>query len=459
MHYSGIKTRDPEEFMAALNDLRFAKLRKQIAYCFDNSEYYRAKLQAAGINAPQDVDGFDTFRALPALITKSEHRDTQIESMEREGHPFGMHLCAPVEDVIHTAATSGTTGEPTFYTFTKRDIALTSVVFGRMWKLIGLRAGDTVMQANGLSMWLAGLTPILTLQAYGARTIPIGAEAGVARILRMMEMTRPVALMCTPSLASHLIERAPEEIGCEVGALGLKKLIIGGEPGGGLTSERDRLRAAYGATIHDIAGAAWHNGLISDSEDAYSGMHVMGDDYCIRYDLRDPETHAPLPLVDGAVGEAIHTGLEYQAGPGLRYASGDIVRLHVGEAPSGIFGVRMEIIGRADDLMIVKGVKVYPATLKSIIDTFHPEVTGVFRIELDRPPPRVNPPLRLLVEAGPDVCDADLNPLAQRIAMQMHKTLAINPVITMVHAGQMPRSNLKTKLIHISPPEQQGNGA
>lgn len=452
MHYSGIDTTDPEEFMSALNVMRFAKLRRQIGYCFDNSDYYRAKLRDAGISAPGDVDSFDTFRALPALITKSEHRAIQDESMARDGHPYGTHLCAPLADVVHVAATSGTTGQPTFYTFTRRDLELTCTVFGRMWKLIGLRPGDTVLQANGLSMWLAGLTPILTLQAYGARTIPIGAEAGVARILRMMDMTRPVAMMCTPSLASHLIERAPDEIGKPVAALGLRKLIIGGEPGGGLKPVRERLSAAYGATIHDIAGAAWHNGLISDSEAEYSGMHVMGEDHCIRYDLRDPETHAPLPLVDGAVGEAIHTGLEYQAGPGLRYASGDIVRLHVGTAPSGIFGTRMEIVGRADDLLIVKGVKVYPASLQAIIDAFHPHTTGAFRIELDTPPPRVTPPLRLTVEAGVAVSAGEREAVGTRIAARMHAVLAVRPVIEMVPPGAIPRSSLKTRLIHVRDP-------
>lgn len=449
-HYTGIATEEPDAFMAALNDLRFAKLRRQIAYCHANSEYYRAKLAEAGVNDPADVRSLDDFRSLPALITKAEHRAIQEESLERFGHPYGMHLCAPVERVVHIAGTSGTTGHPTFYTWTKKDLEINHKVFGRMWALIGIRPGDSVFQANGLSLWLAGITVIMALEDYGARPIPVGAEAGVARILRYIKLTRPVALMCTPSLAGHLIERAPEEIGCDVGTLGIKKIIIGGEPGGGIPAVRERLMNAYGATVHDIAGGAWHNGLISGLSRDYHGMHMMGEDYCFRYDLRDPETKKPLPLVDGAVGEAIHTGLEYEAGPALRYATGDIVRIHVGRCPGdGIFGTRMQIIGRVDDLLIVKGVKVYPASIKEVLEDFQPDVSGEMRIELDRAPPRVEPPLRLTVEAAADLREADRPALATRIAERMHQLLAVRPQISIVAFGALPRSSLKTKLIHV----------
>lgn len=449
-HYTGIAAQDPHAFMAALNDLRFAKLRKQIAYCHANSDYYRGKLAEAGVNDPADIRSLDDFRRLPALITKAEHRAIQNESLERFGHPFGMHLCAPVEKVVHIAGTSGTTGHPTFYTWTKKDLDINHKVFGRMWALIGIKPGDSVFQANGLSLWLAGITVIMALEDYGARPIPVGAEAGVARILRYIQLTRPIALMCTPSLAGHLIERAPEEIGCDVGALGIKKVIIGGEPGGGIPAVRERLMNAYGATVHDIAGGAWHNGLISGLSRDYHGMHMMGEDYCFRYDLRDPETKEPLPLVDGAVGEAIHTGLEYEAGPALRYATGDIVRIHVGHCPGDrIFGTRMQIIGRVDDLLMVKGVKVYPASIKEVLESFQPDVSGEMRIDLDRAPPKVEPPLRLTVEAGSDLRETDRPTLATRIAERMHQLLAVRPQITIVAFGSLPRSSLKTKLIHV----------
>lgn len=451
-HYTGITTRDPIAFMAELDALRFAKLQRQIAYCFANSTYYRDKLRAAGVADPRDIRSLDDFRRLPALITKSEHREIQQQSLERDGHPFGTHLCAPLEKVIHVAGTSGTTGDPTFYTFTRKDLDITLKVFGRMWAAIGLRPGESVFHANGLSLWLGGITAIMAFEAYGARPIPIGAEAGISRILRYMKLTRPTALICTPSLATHLIDRCRDEIGCDVAALGVRRLMVGGEPGGGLPPVRAALSEAWDASVHDLAGGAWHNGMISPGGNDYHGMHVMGEDYCFRYDLRDPETHEPLPMIDGAVGEAIHTGLDYEAGPGLRYATGDIVRLHVGECPSdGVFGTRVEIIGRADDLLIVKGVKVYPASLKQVIADFGSDV-GDFRIDLDTPPPRVTPPLRLTIEAGRELAADHCAALAERIAERMHALLSIRPRITMVAHGTLPRSNQKTQIIRVVRP-------
>jgi len=450
-HYTGIRTRDPEEFLQQLGELRFAKLSRQIAYCFEHSDFYRGKLRAAGVSAPSDIRSLDDFRRLPALITKDEHRAIQLESLEREGHSFGTHLCAPRDRIIHVAATSGTTGNPTFYTFTRKDLDIALKVFGRLWQYAGLRPGDAILHANGLSMWLGGLTAILSFQAYGLTPIPVGAEAGVARILHYLRLTRPRAMICTPSLARHLIERAPGEIGTEVGALGLRKLLVGGEPGGGLPTTRQALADAYGAEVYDLTGGAWHNGTISPSGAQYHGMHSFGDDYCFRYDLVDPATRQPIELTDGAVGEAIHTALEYEAGPALRYATGDILRIRVGECPQdGHFGVRIELLGRADDLLIVKGIKVYPAAIKEIIDGMFPRCSGHFRIDLDTPPPMVEPPLRLTVELGehatPDLADA----LATELAARMHAQLSIRPNITFVPFASLPRSSGKTKVIHVA---------
>lgn len=449
-HYTGIISRDPEQFMAELSELRMRKLRSQIAYCFEHSDFYRRKLRAAGVDSPQAVDSIDAFRQLPALITKSEHRAIQEESLQRNGHPYGLHLCADPRDVIHLAGTSGTTGQPTFYTFTRKDLDITLQVFGRMWKSIGLKRGDRVFHANGLSLWLGGVTAVMSFEAAGVAPVPVGAEAGVSRILRYMKLTQPNALMCTPSLAQHLSERAMGEIGIPVSALGIRKLLVGGEPGGGLHSTRQVLADAWQADIHDLTGGAWHNGTISDGRVEYHGMYSFGDDYCFRYDLRDPVTGKPLPLVDGAVGEAIHTALQYEAGPALRYATGDILKLHVGECPTnGRFGVRIEIIGRADDLLIVKGVKVYPSSLKGVIDSFQPEVSGHLQINLDKPPPTVSPPLRITIEAGEGMDMLAYESLGRRLAERMHQLLSVRPEITVVPYASLPRSDKKTQLIHI----------
>lgn len=452
MHSFGIDTRDPGEYLAALDRLRWTKLKRQIAYVFGNEEYYQPLFREAGIRAPEDVRSFEDFRRLPIFLDKHRHRTSQEASLERYGHPFGLHLIAPLKEVVHVAATSGTTGQPTFYVFTRNDLDRSNKLLGRLFPVAGIEPGDTTFHALGLSMWVTGITYFQALQAYGARPIGVGAEGGVPKILRYIEFTRPKALFATPSLLAQLIERAPGEIGRPVGGLGIRSLFCVGEPGVGIAAIRRALRRAFGAEIYDAMGGAWNNAVISCGGPDYHGMHHMTEDYCFRYDLIDPETKAPLPLHDGAFGEALHTGLEYEAAPAFRNATGDIIRIRVGECPHcGHFGTRMEILGRADDLLIVKGAKVFPSALQEVVAAFQPAVSGQMRIRLSAPPPRVEPPLRVIVEAGRDTPEASWADLARRIEQRTRDLLAVRPQIGIAPFGSLPRSPLKTKLIEIAP--------
>ena len=441
---------DSRQYLAEQEQLKFAKLSRQIEYLFTHSGFYRNKLIAAGVSDPRDVDSMAAFRRLPVMMTKAEHRTSQIDSLATQGHSFGLHLSAPLEDVIHVAATSGTSGDPTFYTFTKKDQRITHEIFGRLFKMAGIRPGDTVLSGFGLSMWLAGVTVIQALEAYGARPIGVGAEAGVAKILRYIKLTRPRVLLATPSLATHLIERAEAEIGQSVGELGIEVLACAGEPGAGIPAVRQRLIDEYGAMVYDFTGGAWHNGTISCNSQRHYGMHYMAEDYCFRYDLVDPETRQPLALEDGAVGEAIHTALEYQAGPAFRAATGDLLKLHVNECPGcGEFGARIDIVGRVDDLLNIKGVKVYPAALKSVVAEFQPDVSGQIQIVLSAAPPRVEPPLQMTVELDQAARGVNAVALGERIRSRIRELLKVTVEISVVEFGALERSNLKTKMIVI----------
>ncbi|MDR0736586.1 MAG: hypothetical protein LBF51_07130 [Zoogloeaceae bacterium] len=451
LDYTGIDTRDPAEYLAALDMLRWEKLKKQIRYVWRNEDYYRQRFLEAGITAPEDIKSLADFRRLPSFLDKTRHRDSQDESLKRYGHPLGLHLTAKPEAAIHLAATSGTTGTPTFYVFSRKDLEITYKVLGRMFRVAGIRPGETTFHAFGLSLWLAGITYIQALEVYGARPVAVGAEGGVPKILRYIELTRPRVLFATPSMANQLIERAPGEIGKPVGALGIETLVVCGEPGGSQAVFRARVREHFGAQTFDMTGGAWHNGTITcDSEDAH-GMHYMAEDYCFRYDLVDPETRQPLEIKDGAVGEAIHTGLEYEASPAFRNATGDILRLRVGECPGcGHFGVRMEIIGRADDMLMVKGAKVYPAAIQKVVQQFLPGLSGELRIRLDAPPPKVTPPLKLAVEAGENVPEPEWAALGKALEQRIRELLSLRPAVTVLPFGSLPRSGAKTKLIEVA---------
>ena len=168
---------------------------------------------------------------------------------------------------------------------------------------------------------------------------------------------------------------------------------------------RASLRQAFGARVYDLLGGA--HGVMCCSCDAepYAGMHVLGEDAAVVTQLVDQETKAPVPLVDGAIGERVKTSLRWQAQPQLRASVGDIYQVETAPCSCGAPGPRVRVLGRTDDLLIVKGVKVYPAAVKNLIQELVPLASGSFRIVLDEPGPRVVPPLRLSVERGEDVDD------------------------------------------------------
>ncbi|KAA9000552.1 phenylacetate--CoA ligase [Affinibrenneria salicis] len=450
LHYLNPATKDPVEYMSWLNEYRFKKLISQIKYVWTNKDYYRQRFLEAGVTHPNDVRSLDDFRMLPIFLDKNRHRESQDASLIKYGHPLGLHLTVAPEKAIHLAATSGTTGTPTFYVFSAKDQDITNRVMARLFRMAGIRPGDTTFHAFGLSLWLAGITYIQALEAYGARPISVGAEGGVAKILRFIALTRPRVLFATPSMVTQLIERSVKELGKPVGELGIEIIYCCGEPGASQQSFRQLVREHYGAQVFDSTGAAWHNGTITCHADLSYGMHYMSEDYCFRYDLVDPETRLPIELKDGAVGEAIHTALEYEAAPAFRYATGDIIRIHVGECPGcGHFGVRMEIIGRVDDMLAIKGVKVYPAAIQKVVRTFQPELSGELRIQLDAPPPKVNPPLNIMVEAAAELPLSRWHDVATRLENRVRELLNFRPHVEVVAYGSIPRTGAKAKLIEI----------
>jgi phenylacetate-CoA ligase len=141
----------------------------------------------------------------------------------------------------------------------------------------------------------------------------------------------------------------------------------------------------------------------------------------------------------------VHTSLEREACPAVKYAYGDVVQIFTKECPHcGFKGKRAKLIGRADDMLIVKGVNIYPAAIKDIVTAFMPEVTGEMRIVLDRPPPRVTPPLRLMIEHGKTVGKTELSGLGEKIAAALHNRIKIRPEIEFVEPGAFPKETRKT---------------
>ena len=429
-----------------LETLRDTRARETVERCWTGSRFYRGRLEAAGVE-PGDVKGVADLERIPILLGKDDERELQERSREELGHPFGEHLSVPVEDVVAVASTSGTTGAPTFYAFTAEDVATTDELWGRAFRFAGVQPGDTVLHGFGLSMFLAGVPVVRALERMGARPVPVGAEAGSERLLRVADLTRPRVLACTPSYATYLAEQAPKLLGRPADELGIDIVCCAGEPGAGIPHVREAIATAFGAKVYDMLGGA--HGVMCCSCDAepYAGMHVLGQDTAITTQLVDQETKDPIPLVEGATGERVKTSLRWQAQPQLRASVGDVYQVHTETCSCGVEGLRIRVLGRTDDLLIVKGVKLYPAAVKNVVQELVPLASGAFRIVLDAPPPRVEPPLRLTVERGEGVDEAGGAQLAEQLERVLHQRLTVRPEITVVPAGTLERTTHKEKLI------------
>lgn len=428
-----------------LRALQWSRLGSQLAYNYTNSPFYRQRFDEIGLK-PEDIRTWDDFRRIPTM-DKHDHRKAQEESISRFGHPFGMLACAPPEKFVILSATSGTTGTPTFYTVTAHDLKIFSELQARKFRRIGLRPGDRVLHGLSLSMFVGGIPLIEAVKSYGACTVPVGAEVGTRRLLEFAQLTRPRMLVCTPSYAEYLAEKAPEIIGRSVRDLNIEIIMCGGEPGASLMEVRERIESAYGAELYDMIGATHtFHGVGCNSPEQL--MHLVSEDYCV-LELLDPETKSVVELQDGATGELVFTYLDIEGTPFLRYALGDVLQVFTSPCECGWPGLRFRILGRSDDMLIVKGVNVYPAALRNAVVGFAPRTTGQMRVVLDQPGHRVKPPLRLVVEHGPDIQGSELPALKAALEAMMHEKLKVRPDIQLVAPGTLERSSHKTKLIEV----------
>jgi len=350
-----------------------------------------------------------------------------------------------MQDLYLLTTTSGTTGIPTPYPNFRAALSDAKEIMSRAAWRMGIRPGDRIGLCFGLSMHAAGTPQILWFQDYpGITMVPIGAEAGSEKILQFIKLFGVNVFSGTPSLALHLIEKCPAVLSHPVKDLGIKVLLLGAEPGAGIPEVRKKLETEYGAKVFDL-GAGY--GCSCDYP-VYQGMHWLADDLAY-YELIDPETREPVPMENGATGIMVGTSLHPEAAVwfDMRFTMNDIHQVFTDPCPCGLSGFRYKIVGRADDMLKVKGVPVYPAAIEGVIHSFPEKLTGAFRIVLDEPPPRVTPPLKLKVEFAENVREDDLPGLEKELQERMHKLLKIRPAITWLAPNTLGRETKKTQLV------------
>jgi len=433
----------PEE----LNEMSFEErkvrkeklLRQSIAYMYDNSpEYYQLRFKECGAE-PGDIKTIEDLRKLPVFMDKDRERQSMEASLEKYGHPFGLHICCDPADVVSTGGTSGTTGHPTYpYTQAKEDREFISDAVAFMHKLVGLGKGDRAFFLYPLGVYATSAI-LPGVEKSGILPLPIDIRLGPQLALEMVKWTRPTFWFTGSAIVDFYADLLKNKLGMDPKDLGFKCLLLTGEMGCGIPELKKKIEDAYGCRWYDWWGPSLLNIAISCDSDEYHGLHNFAEDWDLTgEDLVDPVTKEPIEIKDGAVGEIVGTHLRKKAAPYLRYATGDIVEVFTSECPGcGFKGYRLKPVGRADDMITVKGVNVFAGAIHKKLQQFVPRVTGHMRVIREDPSPRITK-LIIKLEYGEGMKDKT-EELGREIKSVMKTELRISPTFEWVPPETLER--------------------
>ena len=412
-----------------------ALYRRQVAYLLKRSPFYRDKLAAAGFADAQSVGGLDDIDQLP-FTEKDELRAARSAEF-----PLGSQLAADPSALVRIYSTSGTTGTPSHVPLTRADLEGWQAISARSYGASGVRRGDRIITAYGAGPFVAGAT-LDTFERMGLIHIPIGS-GNTERLMAAVDALTPQAIALTPSYALHLIEWAHQR-GRDPARSSVERLLVAGEPGGGEPAMRARLETGWGASVTEVMGIGDISVSLWGECEEKAGMHFSGEGL-VHFELIDPDSGRALPLVDGAQGELVYTHLVREAAPLLRFRSRDNVEVRIGPCACGRSTARVRCIGRTDDMLIVRGVNVYPTAIREVVAQFSPEVSGAILIRPEARGPAQQPPLPVVVELGNGQAKPD--DLASRIQARIRDVLNVSTRVDLVPWGSLPRSEYKIKLV------------
>ncbi|MCX7141351.1 MAG: AMP-binding protein [Proteobacteria bacterium] len=413
-HFHSIEAAEP----ADLARLQEERLLEQLHYLRDNSPFYQAKFLEAGLQFG-DIRGIADLARIPFTL-KQELRDSLQASP-----PFGLHQAAPLADIIQMQASSGTTGSPSYVALTEADAQTWQESQARGLFACGVRPGDFTLHAFSMSKGFVGGVPVFqALQYMGAIDIPIGADGGVERLLMACENLKPRVVIGAPNFLIYLAEAAQAIRRHPATDFGVARLVVGGEPGGGIPAIREKLSALWGAKVCELMGGTDLGCIFWGECDHQLGMHMVAPDYVL-VELIDPESGAVLKMEQGARGELVYTALGRQASPLLRFRSGDHVVVTGTACPCGRTGPMIRCFGRTDDMLIVRGINVFPSAIQDIVGSMQPETAGVMRVLADFEGHTTQQNLKVYVERGPACAPAAASDLKAKVEARIRSALAV----------------------------------
>ncbi len=412
---------------------------EQIRRVYEKSDYYGKKFDIAGID-PQSIDSYASLATLP-FTEKSD-----IVEQQQSGKLFGTNQCAPFEDIVRVVGTGGSSGTPTRLAWTKADIESYSEMGARALWAMGCRPDDMVINCFNYSIYAGGVMDHGSFEHLGAAILPYG----VGQSMRLLNLLAALpqrdcgyALYSTPSYAIRLADLANDnEI--DLAKLNIKKGFFSGEPGLQVKDYRQKIETAWGMQAMDLYGAA-EVGVQSGECEHRTGLHYCGTGH-VAAELIHSESGEVMEMRDGAIGELVFTTLRREACPLIRLRTHDTVKIYTDPCRCGRGGIRFHVLGRNDDMFIVKGVNVFPLSIQEVLLSQRPDVTGEFFIVLDCPPPIDYAPL-IVLEVADQTTPVDYSSLVEKLIRTIALHSGFTPTINLVKQGSIA-SEHKTKRLY-----------
>lgn len=406
-----------------LEVLQTERLRATIKQCM-NSPFYRKHFEESHIR-PEEIKNLDDLRKIP-FTTKQDLRDN---------YPFGL-AAVPMEEVVRLHSSSGTTGTPTVILHTQRDLDEWANAVARCLYMVGLRPGDIFQNSSGYGMFTGGLGFQYGAERLGMLTVP-AAAGNTKRQIKFITDFGTTALHAIPSYAGRLYE-VMVEMGIDPRRdTNLHTLIIGAEPHS--EEQRKRIENMLGVKAYNSFGMSEMCGPgVAFECKEQNGLHIWEDYYIV--EIVDPDTLEPVP--EGEVGELVLTTINREAMPLLRYRTRDLTRILPGECPCGRHHIRLDRMkGRSDDMMILKGVNIFPIQIETILMQFA-ELGNNYLITLTNE--EANDLMTVEVELK-DFSDdyPHLQALTKEIVRQLKDEILITPIVRLVPKGTLPQQEGK----------------
>lgn len=410
--------------VSAIRDLQLKGLREMLQRCMQ-SEFYRRRFREAGVS-PEDIRSLDDLQRLPF---------TSKEDL-RENYPFGL-CCVPLQECVRLHSSSGTTGNPTVVLHTRRDLDDWATAVARCLWMVGSRPDDVFQNSAGYGMFTAGLGFQYGAEKVGMLTVP-AAAGNTLRQIKFIKDFGTTVLHAIPSYASRIYEVMRQEGVDPVRDTRLRVLCIGAEPHS--EEQRRRIEENLHVKAYNSYGISEMMGPgVAFECPEQNGLHIW-EDYFIA-EIIDPVTLQPVP--DGEMGELVITTLKREAMPLVRYRTRDLTRFLPGDCPCGRHHRRLaRLQGRSDDMIILKGVNIFPIQIEKILLSF-PELGTDYLITLENK--ESNDTLTVDVELKELFTDdySKLQSLEREITRRLRDEILVSPCVRIVPKGSLKVSDEK----------------